>query len=96
MPRLLEVCSGTSSVGKIFKMHGWEVISLDIDRKAMPKIVCDIRDFDYKQIGGPFDCVWCSPPCTHYSIAKKQCKNAARLRRQRSDSSTMQKHNNVV
>ena len=74
MPRLLEVCSGTGSVGKIFKMHGWEVISLDIDRNARPTIVCDIRDFDYKQIGGPFDCVWCSPPCTHYSIARSNAK----------------------
>ena len=38
MPRLLEVCSGTSSVGKVIKMHGWEVMSLDIDRKARPTI----------------------------------------------------------
>ena len=47
---------------------------MDIDRKARPTIVCDIREFDYKQIGGPFDCVCCSRPCTHYSIARSNAK----------------------
>ena len=77
MPRLLEVCSGTGSVGKVFKMHGWEVVSLDVDRKTRPTVICDIREFDYKQLSGPFDCIWCSPPCTHYSI----CRSKARIPR---------------
>ena len=70
MPRLLEVCSGTGCIGRVFKMHGWEVVSLDIDPKMQPTLVCDICAFDYTQLGGTYDAVWCSPPCTHYSLAR--------------------------
>ena len=55
-------------------MHGWEVVSLDIDPKMRPTLVCDICAFDYKQLGGTYDAVWCSPPCTHYSIARSKAK----------------------
>ena len=67
MPRLLELFSGTGSIGKFFRARGWEVVSVDCDAKMQPTIVADIGTFDYKMLGGYYDAVWCSPPC-NYSI----------------------------
>ena len=36
MPRLLELFSGTGSVGRAFAELGWKVVSLDLDPKAEP------------------------------------------------------------
>ena len=74
MPRLLELFSGTGSVGKIFKARGWEVVSIDNDPRMHPTIVADIGTFDYRMLGGRMDAVWCSPPCQQYSIARSNAK----------------------
>ena len=52
MPRLLELFSGTGSIGKVFRARGWEVVSVDCDAKMQPTIVADIGTFDYKMLGG--------------------------------------------
>ena len=44
--KLLELFSGTGSVGKVFKENGWTVVSLDRDMDA--DIKTDIMDWDYK------------------------------------------------
>ena len=73
MPRLLELFSGTGSVGRAFERRGWEVISLDILPGAT--INSNILDWDYKNYPpGHFDFVWASPPCTEYSIARTRAK----------------------
>jgi len=71
---LLELFSGTGSVGSAFMAKGWDVVSLDLDPKAhSPTILKNILDFDvatdlqgYRRV----DCIWASPPCTHYSKAR--------------------------
>ena len=70
MKRMLDLFSGTGSVGSVFKSAGWEVVSLDRDSKA--DIQIDILDWDYKETYEPkhFQFIWASPPCTEYSIAK--------------------------
>lgn len=69
MVRVLELFSGTRSVGKCCDALGWESISVDMILPANHQ--CDIMDFDYKQYPkDDFDIVWASPPCTEYSKAK--------------------------
>ena len=71
--RLLELFSGTGSVGRAFEAQGWEVISLDINPGAT--ITSDILDWDYKTFEpGSFDFIWASPPCTEYSKARTRAK----------------------
>ena len=69
--RLLELFSGTGSVGQAFKGKGYDVISVDMSDKFEPTIVADILLWDYTVFPtGYFDVVWSSPPCTEYSRAK--------------------------
>ena len=66
---LLELFSGTGSVGLIAKSLGFNVISLDLKNAD---INCDILEWDYKQFDkNHFNFIWSSPPCTEYSIAKR-------------------------
>jgi len=75
MPRLLELFSGTGSVGRAFEKLGWEVVSIDLEPNFKPTIVADLREWDptiYPR--RYFDCVHASPPCTEYSCARTTAK----------------------
>jgi len=64
--RVLELFSGTKSVGKCCDELGWESISVDLELPADHQV--DIMEFDYKQYPKDhFDIVWGSPPCVSYS-----------------------------
>ena len=66
MIKVLELFSGTRSIGKCCDALGWTSVSVDMIMEADHK--CDIMDFDYKQYPKDyFDIVWASPPCTNYS-----------------------------
>ena len=68
--RLLELFSGTKSVGRAFEALGWEVTSLDADATTRPGICADIREWDYRTYPpGHFDFIWASPVCTEFSRA---------------------------
>jgi len=64
---VLELFSGTGSVGKCAKELGYDVLSVDIDGRS--DITCDIMDFDYKSYDKDhFDIIWASPPCASFSV----------------------------
>ena len=64
--KVLELFSGTRSVGKICDELGWDSYSVDLISDADFK--GDVMDFDYKKFPkDTFDIVWASPPCTNYS-----------------------------
>ena len=79
--KLLELFSGTKSVGKVAEQLGYEVVSLDLKNAD---INCNIIDWDYfKYEPKTFDVIWASPPCNTFSrlkesnIGKHGCKKAS-------------------
>ena len=78
--RILELFSGTGSIGNTFAEQGWEVISLDSDVKTDATIHEDILTWDYTVYPpGHFDMIWASPCCTQYSCARRNAKTPRNL-----------------
>ena len=68
-PKLLDLFSGTHSVGKIAREMGYEVVSLDL---AGADINTDVMDWDYTTYPPKhFDVIWSSPPCQYFSVARR-------------------------
>ncbi len=67
--KLLELFSGTGSVGKVARDLDWEVTSVDIsDELGHVDILTDIMKWDYKVYApNHFDIIWGSPPCASFS-----------------------------
>ena len=74
MPHLLEIYSGTKSIGKVFEAAGWRVTSVDLRADFEPTICCNALDLKPEQIEGRVDLIWGSPPCTDYSKARTTAK----------------------
>jgi site-specific DNA-cytosine methylase len=67
--RVLELFSGTGSVGKVCEELGYEVISLDLKNAD---INTNILEWDYTIFPvGYFDIIWASPPCNTFSNIRK-------------------------
>ena len=63
-PVLLDLFSGTHSVGKVARELGYDVVSLDL---ADATICCDVLQWDYSVYPvGYFDVVWASPPAASW------------------------------
>ncbi len=74
--RLLELFSGTGSVGRAFEKQGWEVISIDTDPQAQATFRQDISRWDCASLlGKTIDVIWASPPCTNYSALRKSTED---------------------
>lgn len=66
--RILEVFCGNKSISKIFKDNGFEVYTLDIEKRFNPTECIDILNFDYKKFPSDyFDYLHFSPPCQYMS-----------------------------
>jgi len=72
--RMLDVCSGLGGASQPMMDQGWEVVRLennpllqDVPNTAM----VDILDLDLGLLESDkeVDLVWCSPPCTEFSLA---------------------------
>jgi len=71
--KVLELFSGTGSVGKICKNYGYTVTSLDLKNAD---INCNIMNWDYKTIPkDSFDIIWASPPCNSFSVMQNAIKS---------------------
>ena len=74
MPHLLELFSGTGSIGNVFRAAGWTITSVDMDINFRPDICCSVLDLTPDMIATEPDVIWASPPCTHYSRARTTAK----------------------
>ena len=74
--RTLELVScENASFSTVAREMGYETVTLDVRAKFAADIQEDIRTRDYTAFpADAFDIVWCSPPCTHYSIARSNAK----------------------
>ena len=73
MPKMLDLFCGTKSMSSVFEAAGWEVYTVDWEKKFNPTLCADIGSLTKEDIielcGGVPDVVWASPDCTSYSIA---------------------------
>ena len=72
----LDLFCGTGAVGRRLTQLGYRVVSLDIDPRTKPTILCDILEwkFDKQFPKGYFDVIAASVPCTQYSQARTTCE----------------------
>ncbi len=71
--KLLELFSGTGSVGKPWREAGHEVTAVDSDGRYNPEIVCDILQWSYCECEVP-DVIWASIPCEQFSRARTRAR----------------------
>ena len=66
----LDLFSGLEGASAGFKERGHKVITVDNDPRFKPTLVADILALRAEELEayGPFDFVWASPPCNHFSI----------------------------
>ena len=73
---LVELCAGSSSVGRVAKDEGWDIVTVDNDPSWNPDILGDIcsEEVQAKLRELKPDLCVASPPCTHFSIARTKAK----------------------
>ena len=66
---MLDLFSGTHSVGNVARTLGFEVVSLDL---VDASICCNVCNWDYRATFpvNHFDVIWASPPCDTFSHAR--------------------------
>ena len=75
---MLELFSGTGSVGRAGKRAGFKkIISIDNEEKFKPTYTANLLTFDYKKLPTP-DFIWASPPCVSFSILNNSMKEPHR------------------
>lgn len=66
---VLELFAGSRSVGKVAEERGHSVFSSDLEPFAGIDYQVNILDFDVNEVPFIPDFLWCSPPCTYFSVA---------------------------
>ncbi|MGE0566613.1 MAG: DNA cytosine methyltransferase [Bacteroidia bacterium] len=65
---ILELFSGSRSIGKEAEKLSMRVFSTDVEPFANIDLVKDIRNVKYSDVPFIPDVIWASPPCTSFSI----------------------------
>jgi hypothetical protein len=70
-PLCIEFCSGKEGGSQAFKKAGWEVVTLDVDKKFKPSIVADVNHLPLRQKLSP-DVLLMWPPCDQFNLMSNQ------------------------
>lgn len=74
--KALDLFTGTKSVANRLIDHGYDVVTLDVNKNCKPHIVADIMTWDYTEYPpGHFELIAASVPCNEYSCAKKTVRD---------------------
>lgn len=74
-PRMLDLFSGTGSVSTVARQLGFQVLTVDSDASRAPDVCVDVCQWNYKNGHyGTFDWIHMSPPCTEFSVLKKNAE----------------------
>lgn len=68
--KILELFSGSRSIGKVAESRGHRVFSVDNQDFPNTDWVGDIRDLKVSDVPFVPDVIWASPPCTGFSVAR--------------------------
>ena len=77
--RLLELFSGTGSVGKPWRSAGHTVWDIDVDPRFNPEMCEDILQWNYRTLPFVPDVIWASPPCDQYARCRTRAKTPRNL-----------------
>jgi hypothetical protein len=71
---VLDLCGGTGSWSKPWKVFGYEVYVVDPDPLLEPTFCMTVQEFRWKLLQGiiylpPVDVILAAPPCTHFTNA---------------------------
>ena len=67
--RTVELFCGTKSFSKVAWENGHDIFTTDIDKEFSPDLCIDIMDLKRSMLPKKIDIIWCSPPCTTFSVA---------------------------
>jgi|SRR6056297_2891319 len=65
----VELFAGTGSFSKVAKAKGHSIFRVEIDPIHEAELHADIFDIQRKNLPKKVDMIWCSPPCTTFSVA---------------------------
>ena len=66
---VLELFSGSESFSKVARGRGYKTFTSDINDFGTTDYITDIRNFDVDCVPFIPDLIWCSIPCTYFSVA---------------------------
>ncbi len=67
-PLAVELFSGTAGLAAAFRRLGWQVVTVDFQRRFRPDVVADVRALPLAISRRPAF-LWASPPCNEFSEA---------------------------
>lgn len=67
--KTVELFSGTGSFSKVAKELGHEIFRVEIDDYFEAELHKDILEVQRSDLPKEIDVIWCSPPCTTFSVA---------------------------
>lgn len=65
----VELFSGTQSFSKVMRKHNHKTFCVDNDSQFENDLTLNIEDLETFDLPQPINILWCSPPCTFFSVA---------------------------